>query len=177
MTGPAQPLLRLTSSPRVEHGGDVGGRHMGQNVVHLLEDESAARTENRDQIPHMMTHSSGAALGSMYACRSPRPRSTDPARTRISTPWSIPAQLICTGLMASRPASIRSRSSGRAAAAMQHDLHVRQFLVRVHMISWRAEEFPRILGESGAALHPQIVPEQNDVDIAAHIRNSSRLAR
>ena len=46
----------MSSIDRVEHGHDVRGRDVGEDVVDLLEDETAARPENLDLLLDVLGH-------------------------------------------------------------------------------------------------------------------------
>ncbi len=140
---PAAPENRRRSLTEfvggVEHGDDVLRRHVGQDVVDLLEDESAAGLERVDLLAHVARISSGVPWERTKCVSQPPPQKVRRSPKSAFRPRrSMPVQVICTGLIASRPASIRSASSGRTPPQQWSiTLTLASSLARRHIGAWR----------------------------------------
>ena len=168
----------LVSPDGVEHRHDILGGNAGQDVVHLLEDKAAAGRQRLDLPPHVradLLRRAGAEDRLRVAAAAPEQMSLP--KSRFSPAASMPAVEICTGFIASRPASMRSGSRARTlphecsitrtGAATGHPRGRRgELLGRVpHEAVPRLEQRAVHLGgHLRPGLHAQVVAEDDDVD-------------
>ena len=105
----SEPQRRRVLPNRLEQRHEVLGRDAGLDVVHGVEDESAARPECPHPLADLLRMSSRACrTAASSACRRRRPRRRCGRRTALERAGSMPAADDCTGFRMSKPASMKS---------------------------------------------------------------------
>ena len=78
---------------RLEHGHDIFRRHVGHDVVDLLEDKASARRQNSDPFADVFLHRFGRVKGSTVWVSQPPPQKTmSRPNSAFNSAGSIPRQ-------------------------------------------------------------------------------------